>query len=148
MRKSKPYDEEKIALVNRTRIKVRFSETDAMGVVWHGNYIKFFEDGREAFGQEFGLEYLLIYESGFTAPIVDVGCQYKHSLTFGEEVIIETGYVPCAAAKIQFIYKILRASDEQIMAQGHTVQVFLNSSKELELLNPKFYKEWKGRWNL
>ena len=59
-------------LINRTRVHVRFSETDAMGVVWHGNYLKFFEDGREAFGREFGLSYTTIYDNGYTAPVVDI----------------------------------------------------------------------------
>lgn len=148
MRRNKRYSDLKAALVNRTKLKIRFSETDAMGIVWHGNYIKFFEDGREAFGKEFGLEYLSIYKEGFTVPIVDIACQYKNYLSFGDEIIVETGYIPCAAAKIQFIYKIYRASDELLMAEGHSTQVFLNTANDLELLNPEFYKKWKVRWNL
>ena len=48
-------------LTTEIEFDIRFSETDAMGVVWHGNYLKYFEDGREAFGKEFGMEYLDIY---------------------------------------------------------------------------------------
>ena len=136
------------ALVNRTRVQVRFSETDAMGVVWHGNYLKFFEDGREAFGQEFGLGYHTIYENGYTAPVVDIHCQFKHSLTFGDVILIETGYLACEAAKLQYSYRVLRESDQLVMATGESTQVFLNSENELELVNPKFFKEWKEKQNL
>ena len=45
-------------LKETTNIRVRFNETDPLGIVWHGNYLKYFEDGREAFGKEFGMEYL------------------------------------------------------------------------------------------
>ena len=59
--------------MNRTRVKVRFSEVDSMHIVWHGRYVSYFEDGRESFGLEFpGLGYMDIYENGFTAPIVEL----------------------------------------------------------------------------
>jgi acyl-CoA thioester hydrolase len=52
-----------------TEIAVRFNEADPLGIVWHGHYVRYFEDGREAFGQAFGLSYLDIYKQGFTVPI-------------------------------------------------------------------------------
>lgn len=136
------------ALVNRIRIKVRFSETDAMGVVWHGNYVKYFEDGREAFGEEYGIDYRTVCDAGYTIPVVELNCKYKRSLTFGEEVIIETRYIPCFAAKILFDYTILSADGRQVMATGSTMQVFLNGKNELELTSPDFYVAWKRKWNL
>lgn len=136
------------ALIDRTTIKVRFSEVDSMQIVWHGEYVRYFEDGRESFGKQYGLSYLGIYGEGYMVPIVDLTCQFKQPLTFGEEVIIETRYLSCDAAKIKFEYVLYRAVDHTIVATGSTTQVFLNTSRELELTTPTFYQEWKKKWNI
>lgn len=58
------------ALTATAPIRVRFSEVDSMQVVWHGEYVRYFEDGREAFGRKYpGIGYLDIYGAGYTAPI-------------------------------------------------------------------------------
>lgn len=126
-------------LTNRTTFRVRFSEIDSMQIVWHGEYVRYFEDGREAFGKQYGLDYMSIYREGYMVPIVDLTCQFKQSLSFGEEAIVETRYIACEAAKIKFEYVIYRATDQSIVATGSTIQVFLNLNKELELMNPPFY---------
>ena len=125
------------ALTNRTTFRVRFSEIDSMQIVWHGEYVRYFEDGREAFGKQYGLDYMSIYREGYMVPIVDLTCQFKQSL-----------YIACEAAKIKFEYVIYRATDQSIVATGSTIQVFLNLNKELELMNPPFYLEWKKKWNI
>lgn len=136
------------ALTDRTTVKVRFSEIDSMQIVWHGEYVRYFEDGRESFGKRYGLVYMDIYGEGYMVPIVDLNCQFKQPLSFGEEVIIETRYISCEAAKIQFEYVLYRATDNNIVATGSTTQVFLNKDKELELITPTFYQEWKKKWNI
>lgn len=136
------------ALVHRTPIKVRFSEVDAMQIVWHGEYVRYFEDGRESFGRQYGLGYMDIYREGYMVPIVELACQFKHPLSFDEEAIVETRYIACEAAKIRFEYVIYRASDQLIAATGSTTQVFLNRDRELELNSPDFYIAWKKRWNI
>lgn len=68
------------ALTNRTTLRVRFSEIDSMQIVWHGEYVRYFEDGREAFGKQYGLDYMSIYREGYMVPIVDLTCQFKQSL--------------------------------------------------------------------
>ena len=65
-----------------------------------------------------------------------------------EEVIIETRYISCEAAKIKFEYVLYRATDNNIVATGSTTQVFLNTNRELELATPAFYQEWKKKWNI
>lgn len=136
------------ALIDRKTITVRFSEVDSMKVVWHGEYIRYFEDGRESFGKHYdGLKYIDIYDSGYMAPMVELNCQYKQSLTFGEEAIVETRYIPTSAAKIMFDYTIYRASDNAVVATGSSTQVFINGqTRELELNSPQFYLDWKQRW--
>ena len=145
----KKHNQRPAALVNRTHIRVRFSETDAMQVVWHGEYARYLEDGRQAFGREYGFDYNDFVANGYTTPIVELNIQYKQSLIFGEEAIVETRYIPCAAAKIIYDYTIYRASDMVVAATGSTTQVFLNREKnELELNTPEFYRNWKEKWQI
>jgi acyl-CoA thioester hydrolase len=136
------------ALIDRKKILVRFSEVDALHIVWHGEYLRYFEDGRESFGNKYGIAYWDIYNQGLKAPIVDLSCQYKHPLTFGEEAIIETRYIPTKAAKLIFEYIIHKTDRKTVVATGHTIQVFLNERNEMELPNPEFYSNWKKKWNI
>jgi acyl-CoA thioester hydrolase len=132
-------------LTNRTQTTVRFSEIDSLGIVWHGNYIQYFEDGREAFGREFGLSYMDVFQAGFVTPIVQLHINYKRSLSYGESVIIETTYQDDLAARIIFNYRILRSSDYVVLATGSTVQSFLDLERALVLTIPLFFLEWKKR---
>ncbi len=134
-------------LKNETRIRVRFSEVDSMAVVWHGEYVRYFEDGREAFGRQYpGLGYMDIWHSGYLAPVVELDVRYKSPLRCNEEAIVETRYVETAAAKICFEYEIRRAGNGMVVATGRSTQVFTDSKGELQLYAPDFYKEWKKRW--
>jgi acyl-CoA thioester hydrolase len=130
-------------LLNRTETRIRFSEVDSLGIVWHGNYMKYLEDGREAFGHEFGLGYFDVYKSGLLIPIVKLEVDYKLPVKYGEEIIIETSFIDDAAAKIVFDYTIYRKSDNAVVLSARTVQVFVNESGVLELINPEFYLNWK-----
>lgn len=136
------------ALVNSTELRVRFSEVDSMQIVWHGEYVKYFEDGRESFGEEFeGIGYMDIYGSGYTAPIVELNLEYKRSLKCGERAVVETRYIDTEAAKICFDYTIRRQSSGEVVATGSSTQVFLDAkSGELMLTMPDFYTQWKLRW--
>ena len=138
----------KAALVDTASIKVRFSEVDSLRIVWHGEYVKYFEDGREAFGKRYGISYSDIHQNGYTAPIVELSCQYKQSLTFGEEAIVETRYIATDAAKIVFDFIVYRTDGKTVVATGSTTQVFINAQNELELVNPAFYIAWKKKWGV
>ena len=136
------------ALTDKIEIKVRFSEIDALQIVWHGEYVKYIEDGREAFGKRYGIGYMDIKNEGFAAPIVKLNIDYKLSLSFNEQAIVETRFVACDAAKIQFDYTIFRKSDNAIVAEASTIQVFTNiETGVLELNNPDFYLKWKEKWS-
>lgn len=131
-------------LSSEIEIDIRFSETDAMGVVWHGNYLKFFEDGREAFGREFGLEYLTIFDKGYFTPIVKSEIDHKASVFYGQKIKVITKFVSSKAAKIMFEYQVINLSTNQLCAVGKTMQVFLDrETRTLELLTPEFYRIWK-----
>ncbi len=137
-----------MVLSEKKEINIRFSEVDSLGIVWHGNYTKYFEDGREAFGRKYDLNYLDLYQSGLITPIVKLDLNYKKDLKYGEKAIIETQYVDTAAAKIIFNYIIYRNSNNEIVTTGSTTQVFLNKKKQLILTVPPQFLEWKKKWNI
>ena len=133
------------ALVDRTEVRVRFSEVDSLGIVWHGSFVKYLEDGRESFGRRYGLGYFDVYEQGWMTPLTHLEIDYKLQVKYGEEILIETTYMQCDAAKIIYRYTIYRKPDLAIVATGSTTQVFVNKTGELELTNPPFYLEWKKK---
>ena len=132
-------------LTNSTLVSVRFSEVDALGIVWHGHYLKFFEDGREAFGRQFELGYLDVYKHKFATPLVKINVDFKKTVKYGDHVKIITTFIPSAAAKIIFNYEIYRESDGELVATGESTQVFMNLDHELYIVVPAFYEEWKKK---
>ncbi|MBQ0016646.1 MAG: acyl-CoA thioesterase [Bacteroidales bacterium] len=125
---------------------VRFSEVDAMNIVWHGNYMLYFEDAREAFGKKYCLDYLTIFDNGYYAPLVDIRFQYKKPILYGMKPEITINYVPTDAAKIVFDYEIHNSDDGAMLATGCSVQVFLDKQFHLIWVNPPFYEDWKTKW--
>jgi len=127
-----------------SEIRVRFTETDPLGIVWHGNYIQYFEDGREAFGRKHGISYLEQKAYGYTSPIVKSSCEHKLPLRYGDVATIKTSFISSQAAKMIFRYKIFDPQG-RVVCLGETIQVFLNENGELVLTNPDFFAEWKNK---
>lgn len=146
IRKKEQFNEAAQLTVSQ-QIRVRFNETDPLGIVWHGYYITYFEDGREAFGRQHGISYLDVFDCGYTTPIVKSVCEHKLSLRYGDVARIETTIVDTPAAKMIFRYKIFDVNNE-IACTGETTQVFLDKKGELMLTNPPFYEEWKKKVGL
>ena len=128
--------------------KIRFSEVDSMNVVWHGSYPLSFEDAREAFGQKYDFGYMLIFDSGYYAPLVDLEFHYRKPIVYGMRPRIKITYHPTESAKIVFDYKIYDSNDGSLLASGRSTQVFMDKDYKLVLYNPPFYEEWKKRWLL
>jgi acyl-CoA thioester hydrolase len=136
-------------LVCKTEIRVRFNEADPLGIVWHGHYVRYFEDGREDFGNRYGVGYLDFYNQGLLVPIVHVDCAYKKSLRYGDSVVVETRFIPCDAAKMKFSYRLFNQKSKELVATGNSVQVFLDREHSLlQLLNPPFFDDWKKKYLL
>jgi len=136
-------------LSDRIEVTVRFNEADPLGIVWHGHYVRYFEDGREAFGNKYGIGYLDFYKKNIIIPIVNIECSYKRSLKYGDKVAVETTFDPCDAAKLKFSYRLFNARTEELVATGSSVQVFLDKeSSTLQLTNPVFFEEWKSKMGL
>ncbi len=120
-----------------------------MGIVWHGHYLRYFEDGREAFGKLHGISYLDCFQQGLVVPVVSVHCDYSKPLRYGDTVLVHTTFVNTASAKLTFDYKIFEAKGKTLVAKGSSVQVFVDAkSFELQLTIPPFFEAWKKKQNL
>jgi len=138
----------KKTLLNTTETIVRFSEVDSMKVVWHGNYVKYLEDGREAFGRQYKLGYMDVYANQVMTPVVKLEIDYKNYVAYEETIRIETELEFTVAAKIIFNYKIFRCSDDKLVLTAKTIQVFTDLKGDLLLTNPDFFEAWKDKWGL
>lgn len=147
MTKRKERSEQQKTITSTYKFRIRFNETDPLGIVWHGNYLVYFEEGREAFGREHNLTYLDIEKQGYVVPIVKSECEYKSPLKYGEYATIETTLLPTLAAKIIFSYKIYNQNNE-LACIGQTTQVFVDKEGILSLNNPTFYENWKQQMGI
>ena len=130
-----------------TEISVRFQEVDSLGIVWHGHYISYFEEGRENFGIKHKISYLDAKSNGYATPIVESYCKHKLPLKYGDTVKIETTFVDTPANKMIFTYKIFN-KEGNVVCTGKTIQVFLNENGELVLNMPVFIENWKRKVGL
>lgn len=132
-------------LINETKIRVRFSEVDSVGFVWHGNYVKYIEDGREAWGKQYGFSYMDMYKNKFVAPIVKVDIDFKSPLKTEDEAIIITEYVYTKAAKLVFNFTIKNAKTGVVVIKAKTIQIFMDLNENLMLTNPESVDKWQEK---
>ena len=136
-------------LTNTTTFRVRFSEVDSLRIVWHGNYLKYFEDGRDAWGAEFGMDFMEIFEKhGLLMPLASSHMDYKYPLRYNEIGVVETTFINSRAAKVIFKFKIFNEDKSELKAVGETVQVFMDTNNVLQLNTPPFLEEWKQKHGL
>ncbi len=134
---------------NITRIPVKFSELDPMFRVWHGNYIKYFEDGREAFGREFpGCDYEIMMQTNITAPIYDIQVKCLAPLSMNDIAVIHTTYIPKLGARLDYKYEIFREQDGVLCCTGSTTQLFIDPQGNQLLEEPDFFVAWKKKYSL
>ncbi len=125
--------------------RVRFQEVDAMGIVWHGHYASFFEKGRIAFGDRYGMSYQEFRRQRTPAPVVRFHCDYKRPLLFDENYTVETSLHWNDAARLDFSYAI-RNSGSDICATGYTVQLLTDKNGEICLLLPDWLASFRRYW--
>ncbi len=119
----------------RTKLQVRYCETDRMGVVHHSRYFPWFEVGRTEFFKTSGMSYDEIERQGVWLPLVDCYSKFICGAKYGDEVWVEVSLSELGVAKCKFNYRILRVSDEALLAVGYTTHGF--TTPELKPLNLK-----------
>ncbi len=128
--------------VNR---KVRFEEVDALGIVWHGRYSSYLEDGRVAFGEKYGLGYMEMYRARILAPIVQFHVDFHKPLRFSQEFSITAALCWSEAARLNFQYRVTTL-EGSIIATGYTVQLLTNPEGEVFLTMPDVFVDFKHKW--
>ena len=132
-------------MVTTVRHKVNFYDTDAMAVVHHSNYIRWFEIGRVEFLREAGITLNQLMDDGYVFPITEVSAKYVNSAKFDDELIIETTPEALTKAKMAFTYRILRASDDTLLVTGRTQNVFTSmETGKITRLPEAYYNKLKA----
>lgn len=121
--------------------KVRFAETDAMGVVHHANYLRWFEMGRVEYLRRAGVFLNDLMSDGILFPITDVSSKYIMSAKFDDDIVIETTMRQFTRVKMIFSYRVIRAKDEAVLAIGKTQNVFTNASGQVTRLPLSYYEK-------
>lgn len=121
------------------REKVRFVETDMMGVVHHSNYFRWFEMGRVEYLRQAGVLLTELMADGIVFPITHVDCQYKASAKFDDYVLIETTLAEVSPVKMLFTYKVIKDADGLLLATGSTQNVFTDNNGKIIRLSSKYY---------
>ena len=122
-----------------TRVRVRYAETDQMGIVYYANYLVWMEVGRVAYCSNVGFEYRdMERKDGVMLTVTDVHCKYRASAQFDDDIKILTWVTDARSRSIRFAYEMRRACDNQLLATGETEHLVCNlDGKPIRL--PKKY---------
>lgn len=119
------------------QFRVRYGETDQMGVVYHGNYAQYFEVGRVEWLRKFGVSYKQMEEDGIMLPVISLSIKYKKSARYDDLIKVKTQLVKIPSATIEFDYEILNEQNE-ILATGNTSLVFMDINKNRPTRCPQY----------
>lgn len=125
--------------------RVRFEEVDSIGMVWHGRYPSFFEDGRIAFGDRYGLSYSTFAEHKIMAPIAQMHFDFLSPLRFDERVTIKTMLHWNEAMRLDFTYEIFNSTGQKA-ATGYTVQLLMEPCGTVLLAPPNWITDFRQKW--
>jgi acyl-CoA thioester hydrolase len=109
-------------------VRVRYADTDQMGMAYHGNYVTWFEVGRTEMLRAQGMSYREVEEAGFRMPVLEVRCRYLKPARYDDELAIETSLAELGRASLRFEYRVVRRGDGELLALGMTRHCFLDAA--------------------
>jgi acyl-CoA thioester hydrolase len=109
-----------------SRVRVRYAETDQMGVVYYANYFVWFEVGRTDLLRDAGWNYRDMETDGFSLPVIDAQCSYRESAKYDDELEIRTTGTMLSPIRVRFGYDVVRVADGATLATGATVHATLD----------------------
>lgn len=120
-----------------TELRVRYAETDAMGVVYYANYLVWFEIGRTEWIRVHGISYRALEEQNILLPVTHASCDYRQSARYDDLVRIETTVTRLTRASMAFSYRIVRAdpAPEVVLAEGRSEHVFISRTGQIVRLD-------------
>ncbi len=131
------------AIVNESRIRVRYAETDQMGVVYHANHFIWFEVGRVELLRQLGFSYKEMEQQDHCfIAVVDARCRYKAPAMYDDEVIVRTWLKNVRESVIHFAYELVRA-DGTLLAEGETTHIAANAQMQKTTLPEKYMKVFR-----
>lgn len=122
---------------NRISFRVRYAETDQMGVVYHGNYAQYLEMGRVEWLRNFGISYKSMEENGIMLPVISLFVNYKKSAVYDDLITVETKLKKLPLVKIAFDFKIYNEQHE-ILAEANTVLAFMDKTTKRPMKCPDY----------
>jgi acyl-CoA thioester hydrolase len=125
---------------NEISFRVRYSETDQMGVVYHGNYAQYLEMGRVEWLRSLGISYKSMEENGIMLPVVSLRMDFKKSATYDDLLFVDTKLKKTPTVRIEFDYKIYNEARE-ILVEANTVLVFIDMNSKRPIRCPEFLLE-------
>ena len=129
--------------VAETLVRVRYAETDQMGVVYHANYLVWFEVGRVEFIRSLGMDYRAMErEDGVGIAVVDVAARYLLPARYDDELIIETRLTAARGPVVRFAYRIMRAADRAVLCEGETAHVVVSREMKRTVLPEKYARRF------
>ena len=114
--------------VRRATVRVRYAETDKMGVVYHANYLVWFEVGRTDWLRQSGWTYREMEAAGVSLPVIEAHCEYRQPARYDDEIAIDARAVALTPVRLRFEYRLSRASDGTLLAEGYTVHAAVDGS--------------------
>jgi acyl-CoA thioester hydrolase len=130
--------------LNETRIRVRYAETDQMGVVYHANHFVWFEIGRVELMRQFGFSYKdMEREDDCFIAVVDAQCRYKAPVHYDDEVIVRTWLKHVREKVIRFSYELRSAETGALLAEGETTHIVADSKMKSRALPEKYLKVFR-----
>lgn len=111
-----------------SKIKVRYAETDQMGIVHHSNYYVYFETAREDFISGAGIKYIDMESQGVMMPLAETQCKYIEGAKYADEITVETTLEEISPVKVVLQYDVIRERDGKLLARGKTVQAFVDKN--------------------
>lgn len=125
--------------VNETRLRVRYAETDQMGIVYHSNHFIWFEVGRVELMRQLGFSYREMENSdGCFFAVAEAKCRYRAAIRYDEEVIVRTRLLNVRESVVHFGYELRRADDNALLAEGETTHIATDAKMKIAAIPEKY----------
>ena len=123
--------------IHELKVRVRYAETDQMGVVYHGNYAQYFEMGRVEWLRNMGFSYKSMEEAGIMLPLVSLSMNYKKPARYDDELTVKSIFKSQSSVKIEFDYEIYNVNNE-LLTIGNSILVFVDIKTGRPTLPPDY----------
>lgn len=126
------------------KVRITYADTDAMGVVYHANYLKWFEIGRTELLRKMGIVYAELEKTGCNLPLTEVNCQYLAPARYDDILLVETGIDYLKRSNMKFEYIIWDEKMEKMLIEGYSTHAFTNNKGKIVRAPKEFVEKIKG----